>query len=376
MHVSMPGSAHDHGFDGPPGPEVTIGGRRVVYFGGTGYLGIQGRKELADAADAAMRRYGLHPATSRQGYGDTPPLRDAEREAAAFFGTEAAWLLPSGWVGASILMTSLRPRHDRVYLDADAHYALRDAARLSGLPTVTFDHVDADGLRARIEATLRAGERPIVLTDGVFPVTGRIAPLRAYADVLGVHDDARLIIDDAHGFGVIGTRGRGSAEVHDLWRDPRVLLTGTASKGLGGYGGLLPGSAEHIERLREGSRWFEGSTPPPNPVAAATAAGLRIAREEPELRQRLAANVARVRAGLRALGLPVEDLPTPIVPLAPGTRDGMRQLRDALLADGVLVPYLPRYTGVGPDGALRVAVFATHEDAHLERLLDCLRRHL
>jgi glycine C-acetyltransferase/8-amino-7-oxononanoate synthase len=363
-------SAPQRSLDSAPGPEVEIGGRRFLYFGGTGYLGIQGRPELADAADAAMRRYGLHPATSRLGYGNPPPLLEAEAEAAAFFGTEAAWLLPSGWTGASILLDAHRGRNDRIFVDRDAHFALRDAARLSGRPTVEFDHRDADALRARIDP------RPVVLTDGVFPVSGQLAPLRAYLEVLGGHDRALLLVDDAHGFGVLGEAGRGSVELAGAEADARVLWTGTASKALGGYGGLLPGSAERIEGLRAASRWFEGSTPPPVPVAAATAAALRIARTEPGLRRRLAARVAALRAGMRGLGLAVEDLPTPIVPLVPGPAAAMRKLAEALREDGVLVPYLPRYAGLGADGALRLAVFATHEPEHIERLCDALRRHL
>lgn len=363
-------------FDSPPGPEVRIEGRTYVHFGGTGYLGLQGRPELAEAADRAMRRYGLHPATSRLGFGETPPLREAEAEAARFFGTEAAWLLPSGWVGAAVLLEPhLRPT-DRFFLDADAHFALRDAARRGGRPPVVFAHRDPTDLRARLRAELRPGERPVVLTDGVFPISGRLAPLPAYTDVLREAGDGLLLVDDAHGFGVLGAHGRGSADHHGLAAGPALLVTGTASKALGGYGGLIPGTAADIARLRSASDWFAGSTPLPTPVAAATAAAIRIAREEPQLRARLAGNVRAVRTGLRGLGLPVEDLPTPIIPLALPDGAALARLHERLRADGVLVPYLPRYAGLGPHGALRIAVFATHEPSHLERLFAALRRHL
>ncbi|MEI6357355.1 MAG: aminotransferase class I/II-fold pyridoxal phosphate-dependent enzyme, partial [Verrucomicrobiota bacterium] len=142
------------------------------------------------------------------------------------------------------------------------------------------------------------------------------------------------------------------------------------------YGGLIPGTAEAIRHLRATSPWQAGSTPLPAPVTAATAAALRITRTEPELRARLARNVATVRDGLRRLGLAVEDLPTPIIPLVTGDGAAMQRLHDALRADGVLVPYLSRYTGLGPHGALRVAVFATHDPEQIRCLLDALRRHL
>src|SRR5690606_36419944 len=131
-----------------------------------------------------------------------------------------------------------------------------------------------------------------------------------------------------------------------------------ASKALGGYGGLLCGTRDGIRRLQAGSPWYQGATPPPAPVAAATAAGLRVARTEPELRTRLAANTARLRDGLAALGLRIDDLPTPIVPLRPdGARDP-RALAARLEDRGILVPYLATYAGAGDGGALRIAVTA------------------
>jgi 7-keto-8-aminopelargonate synthetase-like enzyme len=339
-------------------------------------LDIQRRPELADAADAAMRRYGLHPATSRLGFGENPPLLEAEGEIAAFFAAEAAWLLPSGWLGPSVLLDVYHRSGDRLFLDQHAHFALRDAARLAGGPVVVFDHADAEHLRGRIRSTLLAGERPVVLTDGVFPVSGAVAPLRAYLEVLGDFDDALLLVDDAHGFGVLGDEGRGSAEYYGIWEHPRVLVTGTASKALGGYGGLISGTAEAMDKIRADSPWFAGSTPVPTPVAAATAAALRIVRQEPQLRSRLAGNVRTVREGLRALGLAVEDRPTPIIPLVLSDGAAMKRLHEALREDGVLAPYISRYAGLGAQGALRIAVFATHQAKHIQLLLDALKRRL
>lgn len=363
-------------FDSATGPEVSVAGRRYTHFGGTGYLDIQRRPELAEAADRAMRRYGLHPATSRLGFGESPPLREAEAAAARFFQTEAAWLLPSGWLGPSVLLGVYHKTGDRLFLERDAHFALRDAARLAGGPVVGFDHADPENLRALLRATLRAGERPVVLTDGVFPVSGHLAPLGSYLEVLRDYDEALLLVDDAHGLGVLGAGGRGSAEHQAVWGHARLLVTGTASKALGGYGGLIAGAAAMVEHLQATSPWFAGSTPLPAPVAAATAAALRIAREEPELRRRLAHNVRTLRRDLLALGLPVEDLPTPIIPLVLGDGAAMQRLHEALRAAGILVPYLPRYAGLGAHGALRIAVLATHEPRHFQQLLDALRRCL
>jgi 8-amino-7-oxononanoate synthase len=363
-------------FETPTGPEVRVEGRTYLHFGGTGYLDIQRRPELADAADLAMRQYGLHPATTRLGFGDTPPLREAEAEAARFFGTEAAWLLPSGWLGPAVLLDAHLGPQDRLYLDRDAHFALRDAARLTGRPRHDFAHRDVESLRTVIRTTLGAGERPVVLTDGVFAVSGRLAPLADYANLLTGYADSRLLVDDAHGFGVLGKFGRGTAEHHGLATQARLLVTGTVSKALGGYGGLITGTAGEVAQLQQGSSLQAGTTPLPSPVAAATAAALRIARLEPQLRTRLAANIGALRAGLRSLGLTVEDLPTPMIPLVLADSTAMQRLHDSLREDGVLVPYLPRYAGLGPHGALRIAVLATHTPEQIQRLLDALRRRL
>lgn len=375
MGVGWPGmSPVARFFDSPTGPEVRIAGRTFTHFGGTAYLDLQRRPELAEAADRAMRRYGLHPATSRIGYGESPPLVEAEAEAARFFGTESAWLLPSGWLGATVLLEAHGRAGDRLFLDREAHFALHEAARLGGWPRAEFEPLDPESLRARLAAVLRPGERPVVLTDGVFPVSGRVAPLAAYTEVLRGFGEALLVVDDAHGFGVLGAGGRGSLEQQGLWNRAGVLVTGTASKALGGYGGLLTGTAEEVRRLQAGSNLFAGSTPLPAPVAAATAAALRIAREEPGLREQLARNIRLVREGLRDLGLPVEDLPTPIIPIVLTDGAAMQGLHDRLREDGVIVPYLPRYAGLGRHGALRLAVCATHEPRHFEQLFAALRR--
>ncbi|MBI5852998.1 MAG: aminotransferase class I/II-fold pyridoxal phosphate-dependent enzyme, partial [Planctomycetes bacterium] len=180
-----------------------------------------------------------------------------------------------------------------------------------------------------------------------------------------------------HGFGVLGHNGRGSAELAGLDADEHVLVAGTASKALGGHGGLVAGPRARIERILDRCAWTAGSTPPPVPVAAATAVALRIARNEPGLRARLHANAAALRARLQALGIALdpEAASTPIVALhAPRGRD-VEDLHAALRDDGILVPVLGAYGGL-KEKMLRIAVFATHEPAHLDALADALRQRM
>jgi len=367
-------------FESPVGPEVEVDGRRYLWFGGTAYLGLQSRPELVRAAQDAIARHGLHPGSARAGYGTTPPLLASEAAVARFFGAEAALHVASGWAATALLLAALPRRRWRCFFDEHAHASAREALQSLDAPRLGFRHCDPDDLAAKLR-TLRQHETPLVLTDGVFAGTGRVAPLAAYHRALAGHDDAQLLVDDAHGFGTLGEAGRGTAELEGLAAivnrasatGPALRVAGTASKALGGHGGLVAGDADYVAAIRSGSTWFAGSTPPAVPVAAATAAAMQLAFVEPELRQRLRANASSIREGVRALGLTVPDSPAPIIALQFSRHDTADRLHEALRDDGILVPVLRDYGGLeGP--ALRIAAFATHETQHLTALLDALRR--
>ncbi len=191
---------------------------------------------------------------------------------------------------------------------------------------------------------------------------------------------AVLLVDDAHGFGVLGENGRGTLEHAGLARrgfnqepasrSPALWACGTLSKALGGFGGILPGSRALIERIKRGTPYGAAASGPPVPVAAASARALEIASEHPELRERLRENAAHLKSGLRRMGLQVHDSPVPIAAIAFDTAERMRQVQAALAGRGVWIAYLPAYSGVGPQGVLRIAVFATHTTAMIDRLLE------
>lgn len=368
----------------PPGPETVFDGQRYLYFGGTSYLGLAGHPEVIEAACAAVRRYGLHTATSRSGFGNNPPTLAVERRAAEFFGQEAAFYFVSGYVGNHILIQALAGRFDVVFTDAAAHYSLQEAARLSGQPVTRFQHADPEDLQRLLQHQRRPSERPLVLTDGLFSATGDMAPLDQYVAVLSRYEGASLLVDDAHGFGTLGASGRGTLEHFGLW-DSQVnsaarpagagrFVAGTLSKALGGFGGILAGSDEFVRRARSSSHYYDGASAPPAPVAGATAKALEIVIREPQLRARLRENVQSLRQGLRGLGLPVMDSPSPVIGLAIGDARNMQRLHRELKEQGILVPYFATYSGTGQEGLLRIAVCAAHTDAMLQRLLSELAR--
>ncbi|MCW5558184.1 MAG: aminotransferase class I/II-fold pyridoxal phosphate-dependent enzyme [Verrucomicrobiae bacterium] len=362
----------------PPGPETLIDGVRYLYFGGTSYLGLAARPEVIEAGCEAMRRFGVHTATSRAGFGNSPPVLEVERRAAEFFGTEDAFYFASGYVANHILVAALTPTEGTVLVDEAAHYCVREAARLSGLPVTTFRHRDPEDL-ARLA---RGRGAVLVMADAVEPATGWLAPVPEYLAALSGLERAWLLLDDAHGFGVLGEAGRGRLDELHLW--PRVNawpasdgvnlhVCGTLAKALGGHGGILPGSREFLARVRASSHYFSGSSAPAAAVAGATAKALEIVSSEPELRSRLRENVRQLREGLRGLGLEVPEGATAQVGLPIGDAANMRRIHQELKARGILVPYFDAYSGLPPEGVLRFAVFATHTGEQIARLLATLR---
>ena len=233
------------------------------------------------------------------------------------------------------MLHALTGEFDVLILDREAHYSVQEAARHSGLPIVLCDHRSPEHLSILLR-NLAPAARPLFLCDGVSPISGAIAPLDACCRLLGEHAGAGILVDDAHGFGVLGAGGRGTWEhfgiaAGKLNREPaeptgaagpRCFGTLTLSKAIGGHGGLIAGSRAFIARLRHSSGIFAGGSAPAAPVAAASAAGLRLALGDGELRARLQRNVQLRSDGLARLGLPAGNGLTPIVSLVPG--DGRR----------------------------------------------------
>jgi glycine C-acetyltransferase/8-amino-7-oxononanoate synthase len=355
----------------PPGARTLINGRWRDYFSGTGYLGLHGHPALTQAAGDALQRYGLGTGTSRGGFGEHPVYQAVEAAAARFFAAERALYFASGYLGASILLQGLRGEADHIFVDEAAHASVWSGAHSTGLPVTPFRHLDPDDLAAQCRTHVRAGQRPLVISDGVFPISGEIAPVPQYLAVLAAYDRAMLCLDDAHATGVLGAHGCGTAE---YWNVPnrfgvRVHSTHTLSKALGGYGGVLAGDAGWISVLASRAPAFVGASPPPLPAAQASAAALDLARTDSSLRQRLWANVAMARAGLRQLGWALDDTPAPILCLAARPGIDLARMQAELFDCDICVAHVTSYSSTPPGGALRIAIFATHSTEQIERLV-------
>ena len=374
----------------PPGAETVIDGRPYLYFVGTGYLGLQGHPQVIQAAAEAARQYGIGSATSRTGFGDTPPLLDVERLAARFFGSKKAFYFISGYLGNEILIRLIGHHTDAVFVDRGSHYCVVEAARLIGKPVRPFAHRDVDDLADKLRQELPKAGRPLVMSDGVFAALGTIAPVAEYRELLQQYPGSAMIVDDAHALGVLGENGRGTFEHAGVYGDgvnvdlpgrdgpgsPCLLMCGTLSKAVGGFGGILPCNEAIMEGIRNTSHYYEGASAMPVPVAAATAKALDILLAQPELRARLHENVLSLKTGLGRLGIETDDTPVPIVSLDVGDAVAMQRIQRELAARGIMTAYMAKYSGLGPEGALRLAVFATHTKQQIDRLLDELARLL
>ena len=373
-----------------PGPYTMIGGRRYLYFMGTGYLGLHGHPEILKAACEGMMKYGIGSATSRRAFGNSQPIIDVEAKAAQFFGKEDSFYFMTGYLSNSVIVQALEGTFDLVVADESAHYSAYDAVHLSGRPVYKFISRDPASLDAVLREKCTDGERPLVITDGVFPVLGALAPLREYYEILRTYPGSAMVIDDAHALGAVGPTGRGSVEQSGLpWETvntnvqpengPRLFVAGTLSKAFGGFGGIVPGSRDFISHIHEVSPYFRAANPVSPGVAAGCARALELVMENPGMITQLHDNTRFVRTGLRELGIEVADTPVPIVCVVLETVDMMKKVQSDLMKKGILIAYNPKYSDLGPKGGIRIAVFANHTQDMMESLLtgfaDAMKSH-
>lgn len=354
-----------------PGPETVLNGKRVLYFGGTGYFALHGHPEVIEAGIAAFRRFGTHSATSRTGFGNTPVQLELERKIAEFFGTEDSIHFVSGYLDNLFLVQALKARVGAIFIDETSHFSIRDAVYSALKPVYTFKHRDPEDLARQLKANLKAGDVPLVMTDGIFPTFGVIAPVPDYVKVLEPYG-GYLCLDDSHAVGHLGPHGRGTYDYYGV-QNERCFFAGTMSKAFGGHGGFIPAPKAFIDHIKATCGAYPGATPSPTPAMAASIKGLEIVVREPERRERLRRNVARVKTGLKKLGYDMNDTPVPIVTWVLKSPEAMKKVQKALFDRGIAVALL-KYVGAPEGGVLRASIFSEHTTAQIDRLLDEIKR--
>lgn len=348
-------------------------GDGLLHFSDNDYLGLADDPRMVEAGIDALRRHGSGSRASRLISGHRSVHADLEAELADFLGFEAALVFSSGWAANAGALAAVATSADLVLQDEWNHASLLDGAKLTGARSLRFAHGDASALLAELRRCDDARHR-IIVTDGVFSMDGDIADLSVLSATCTAHD-AWLYVDDAHGLGVLGENGRGTAEHFDVERGVDIHV-GTLSKTLASQGGFVAGSRELIDNLVQRARAFVYSTGLSPASAACARAALRVLREEPERRLRLREHSARFRNGLRTLGVKVSDDPTPIVPIISGDTERAVELSQLLEREGFRVPAVRPPTVPHGKSRLRVTLSARHETRDVDRLLEALSRCL
>ncbi len=353
----------------PQGCHVRIEGREYLAFCNNDYLGLANDPRLIESACQAMQRYGVGGGASHLVAGHLQPHHQLEQELATYTGRERVLLFSTGYMANLGVVSALLGRNDRVLQDKLNHASLLDAGRLSGARMLRYRHNSPQALSERLQSA--ENSRTLVVTDGVFSMDGDIAELPDIADLCLQHD-ALLMVDDAHGFGVIGQRGGGCAELFDLDQQQLPLLVGTLGKGFGTAGAFVAASEELIEYLIQFARPYIYTTSMPPAIAAATLTSLDIMKSEGWRREHLQTLISRFRIEAQNLGYELMSSNTPIQPVMMG--DTLRALRlaDQLRQQGILITAIRPPTVPDNTARLRVTFSAAHTQEDLDRLLQAL----
>lgn len=355
------------------GPEVTVDGRRLVMIGSNNYLGLTTDPRVQEAAIAATRRYGTGCTGSRFLNGTLPLHEQLEEELAAFVGKPCAAVFATGYQTNVGVISALVDRNETVIGDRNAHASVLDGMRLArgtrGAVLRHFRH-NAPASLSKILRALPPGRGTLVVVDGVFSMEGDIAPLPEIS-LLCRRYGARLMVDDAHGFGVLG-EGRGTAS-HWGCSEGVDLIVGTFSKSLASNGGFVAGAKDVIQWIQHFGRSFMFSASLSPASTAAALAALEVIRQEPERVRRVNEIAAGVRRELRAMGYDVGKSETPIVPILLGDEYRALQSWNALFKAGIYANVAVPPAVASPRSLLRTSYMATHTDLHIERVLDAFK---
>jgi 8-amino-7-oxononanoate synthase len=368
--------------DSEAGPIVEMEGRETIMLGSNNYLGLTGDERVKKAARDALETYGTGLTGSRLLNGTTPLHLDLERELAEWMQTEDAIVFTTGYqANLGTIGTILEPG-DTVICDSGDHASILDGCRLSGAKLRPFRHNQMDKLEKMLDRAAGDGGGVMVVVDGVFSMEGDVCNLPPIVELCGRYG-ARLMVDEAHGVGVLGARGAGACELFGL-EDEVDLRMGTFSKSLASCGGFIAGPADVVEYLRIATRAFIFTASAVPAAVGAALGALRVIRADgPELMARLLENAGYLREGFRSMGLQVVEpgtLPdgteatTPVVPVVVG-EDWQAVLLWKALFDAGVYTNVAVHPAVPPGGALlRTSLMATHETAQLDQALEIFER--
>jgi 8-amino-7-oxononanoate synthase len=357
----------------PCGRIATVDGRELLNFASNDYLGLANHPEIAAAMADGARQWGAGSGASHLVSGHLAPHEQLEIELAAFLGFPRVLSFSTGYLANLAIVPTLAGRGSAIFADKLNHASLIDAVQLAkaqGAESHRYPHNDVGVLAQQLAAS--PASTKIIVTDAVFSMDGDLAPLPVLLALAEAHD-AWLVVDDAHGFGVLGPQGQGSLAHCGIAGNPRLLLMGTLGKAAGVAGAFVAGSNTAIEFLLQRARSYIFTTAAPPAVACAARRSLAIIAEGDDLRQTLTARIAQLRGGLADLPWANPPSISAIQPLIVGANEAALALSTALAERGLWVPAIRPPTVPKGTARLRISLSAAHQPADVARLLDALK---
>jgi glycine C-acetyltransferase len=357
--------------ESPQGAWLVVDGKKVLNFCSNNYLGLANHPDIVAAAQKATGLMGVGPAAVRSIAGTMSLHVELEKRLAAFKGVEAAITFQSGFAANLATIPALVGREDVIYSDRLNHASIIDGCRLSGAKIVAYEHNDPASLEYQIKATQAQFRRALIVTDGVFSMDGDIAPLPDIYEVAKKYD-ILLMVDDAHGEGVLGKGGRGIVDHFGLHGKVDVEV-GTMSKAFGVVGGVVAGNAVIIEWLRQRGRPFLFSSAVTVPDAAACLAAIDLLEDSTQLVDKLWSNARYFKAEMKSLGFNTGVSETPITPVMLGEAPLAQQFSRELFDAGVFAMSLGFPTVPQGKARIRVMISAAHSTDDLDKGLEAFR---
>lgn len=360
--------------ESPQSVDPVIDGKKVLSFCSNDYLGLANHPDVIKCFKQAADQYGVGSGSAHLVSGHSTEHHALEEELADFIGTERALLFSTGYMANLGVVSALCDRHSEIYEDKLNHASLLDAALLSRAKRSRFSHLDMKNLEERLSesgSSNKTTTNKFIISDGVFSMDGDLAPLDKLVN-LAENNNASLMIDDAHGIGVLGKKGKGIIEHFELKNKQVPILVGTLGKAFGTSGAFVAGSEALIEALIQKSRSYIFTTAMPAAVSAATRKSLQIVEKESWRREKLQSLISQFRKGVRELGFELIDSVTPIQPLIIGSSEKALALSKKLLEKNILISAIRPPTVPEGTARLRVTFSAMHTEKHVEKLLTAL----
>ena len=357
-------------FDSPQQVHSKIDGKDIISFCSNDYLGLANHPQLRAAFQQGVEDWGVGAGAAHLVNGHRRPHQALEEALAEFTGQPRALLFSTGYMANLAIATALLGRGDSVIQDKLSHASMIDAAQLSAAKRLRYQHVDADSLARQLS---NAKGNKLVMTDGVFSMDGNIAPLPEIAQLCKSHD-ALLMLDDAHGIGVLGETGAGCVEHFGFKQKP--IIMGTLGKAFGSFGAFVAADEEVIEALIQFGRSYIYTTATPPALATASLCALNIIKTEPWRREKLHELIALFREQALQLGLDLMPSDTPIQPIIIGDEETCIELSEKLYTDGLHVGAIRPPTVPKGSARLRITLSAEHTEGDVHQLIQSLASHI